>query len=263
MDDSTIRKRSFNGSELLVRSVSRKDFGREVVRFVSEAALIRSFGTYYFPTKSPSDCVLSFWGGAISSYWFRKNASDIISSAHFKSTIHRDVRAVSAGKVVISLWRPPQGHQLSSIFRRVGVLERVSVTTRGDSFSSRSFFLRNINDGPISRHEFEALTEILPMAHELIVLRHQVVGSDAYEYLPKRSVSRLRARGIPIFLSLSPRETEVCDCLAKGLSVQGTAFQLGISEATVKTLRRRSYRRLRISSAYELLAMLAKGSEPY
>jgi DNA-binding NarL/FixJ family response regulator len=99
---------------------------------------------------------------------------------------------------------------------------------------------------------------VLPLAHELINLRHRIVGSEAYSLLPTASVSGLRARGIASFLKLTPRETDVCDCLVKGLTVKGTALHLNLAETSVRTLRQRAYRKLNIVSAYELLAMLAK-----
>jgi len=259
MDDKPLtRTRRFNRSEILVRSVSSEAFGREILNYVSSATPIRNFGSYYFPASSPHQAVLSFWCGTISSYWFRKNASEIISSSHFKSSIRREIRSVPSERVMISLWRPLEGHQLSQVFRRVGILERISVTTKEKGFSSQSFFLRSRKDGPVQPHEFFTLTELLPLAHELIALRHRIVGSEAYEALPDASVSRLRSRGLSVFLQLSPRETDVCDCIVKGLSTRGTALQMGVSENTVRTLRRRSYRKLNITSGYELLAMLAK-----
>lgn len=259
MDDrGHSHRRRFNRIESLIRSVSKEGFGREILEFVSQAGRIRNLGSYYFPANLDADPVLSFWCGSISSYWFRKNAAEIISSSHFKSRIHRDVRSIPADKVDIAHWRPPDKHHLRKVFGRVGVLERISVTSKGSSFSSQSFFLRSSKDGPISVNELTGFAEILPLAHELIALRHQIVGSEAHELLPPASVSRLRARGISTFLLLSKRETDVCDCLVKGLSTRGSALHLGISETTVRTLRRRSYRKLNITSGYELLAMLAK-----
>ncbi len=55
--------------------------------------------------------------------------------------------------------------------------------------------------------------------------------------------------------TLTPREAEVCDLLLDGKSIAASALELGISEATVRTLRQRAYRRLQVGSARELMAL--------
>ena len=259
MDDNFFRaNRRLSRTEDLVRAVASDRFGRHVLEFVSQAGPIRNFGTYYCADQLLAGPILSFWYGTISSYWFRKNAADIISSVQFRELMRRQALSVPAGNVAIELWRPPQDHQLHKLFRRVGILERIAVTSRSELSSSQTFFLRSRSDGPVSAKEMKEFALVLPLAHELINLRHRIVGSEAFSFLPTASVSGLRARGIVSFLKLTPRETDVCDCLVKGLTVKGTALHLDLAETSVRTLRQRAYRKLNIVSAYELLAMLAK-----
>src|SRR5690606_16731246 len=49
------------------------------------------------------------------------------------------------------------------------------------------------------------------------------------------------------------REVEVCARILHGMSSIGIALDLGVSEETVRTYRKRSYQRLQIASERELL----------
>ena len=56
---------------------------------------------------------------------------------------------------------------------------------------------------------------------------------------------------------LTPRERQVCARAALGMSVEATGIALGIAKTTVVTFRQRAYRRLGVTSPYELLALVA------
>ncbi|MEY8838417.1 helix-turn-helix transcriptional regulator, partial [Cribrihabitans sp. XS_ASV171] len=117
------------------------------------------------------------------------------------------------------------------------------------------FYLRGAASGWIAPEEFARLRGVLPLAHELIGLRHRIVGSEAFHYTARSSASGLRERGAGLFADLSAREAEVCDHVVRGVGVSGTALAMGISENTVRTLRRRAYRKLAIHSAAQLVAL--------
>jgi hypothetical protein len=141
MDDSFFRViRRLSRTEDLVRAVTGDYFGRHVLDFVSQAGPIRNFGTYYCVDASLTGPILSFWYGTISSYWFRKNAADIISSVQFRELLRQQALSVPLGNVAIELWRPPQNHQVHKLFKRVGILERIAVTSRSQQSSSQTFF---------------------------------------------------------------------------------------------------------------------------
>ena len=57
------------------------------------------------------------------------------------------------------------------------------------------------------------------------------------------------------FVELTPREAEVCDLLLDGKSIAASALQLDISEATIRTLRQRAFRKLHVGSGRELMAL--------
>jgi DNA-binding NarL/FixJ family response regulator len=59
-------------------------------------------------------------------------------------------------------------------------------------------------------------------------------------------------------IHLSPREQDVLGCLAKGLTYQQIADQLGISIETVRTYLRRIYEKLHVQSRTEAVAKFMK-----
>ncbi len=59
--------------------------------------------------------------------------------------------------------------------------------------------------------------------------------------------------------SLSPREQEVLDCLAKGFLYKEIADKLGISYETVHTYIRRIYEKLQVRTRTEAVAKFLRG----
>jgi len=57
--------------------------------------------------------------------------------------------------------------------------------------------------------------------------------------------------------ALTPRERQVCARAAIGLSVEATAIDLGIAKTSVVTFRQRAYRRLGVTSPFELCGLVA------
>ena len=75
-------------------------------------------------------------------------------------------------------------------------------------------------------------------------------------YLLRRPASRIN-RSEPVAVVLSPREAQVADLVASGLSSKSIAKVLGILPSTVTTLRRRAYDKLGVSTGCELSAKWA------
>lgn len=240
----------------LVASVSTEGFGKALLAYVSRAAVIRNFGTFYFADLSHPRPVLSVWSGKISDYWFRNNAADILGSPRIQAEIQQRIAQAPPDGVHFEWWCPPEGDFRYDMYRRAGVLERIAVASRRGRSGYQSFFLRSVIDGPLTLEEVASLKQLLPVAHELIGLRHRIVGSEAFQFTSGLSVSSLRERGVGAFESLSRRESQVCDCIVRGLSVEGTAIELGLAASSVRTLRQRAYRKLGINSAGELMALI-------
>ena len=57
--------------------------------------------------------------------------------------------------------------------------------------------------------------------------------------------------------ALTRRERQICARAAIGLSVEATAIELGIAKTSVVTFRQRAYRRLGVTSPFELCGLVA------
>lgn len=262
MDDKTRRKNcNLIGPAALTTAVSRDEFGTAVLDYLSETARIGNFCVFFFPDLRYAKGVQSLCSGRIGDYWLRRNGDMIINDPKLIDPVLDAIRAAPEVGVRIERWHPSPNDAVLQLYEQFDVLERVSVTSRSSQFGYKSFFLRDKADGWISDKEYDGLCEILPFVHELIGLRHRITGAENFQLTAAHYVSGLRARQVFGFLKLSKREAEVCDCVVTGMTIAGTALELGISEATVKTLRQRAYRKLGVNSVTQLMALILHDSK--
>ncbi|MGI3186485.1 helix-turn-helix transcriptional regulator [Nioella aestuarii] len=234
----------------LVASVPLDGFGAALLAYIRTAAEIANFGAFFVPDLNRPQPVLSVWSGQMSDYWFNVNARRITShDALRRDFVDRILRAPPGG-LVIDRWHPPADDPRAPIYARDKVIERVSVASRAGRGGVVSFYLRGDHAGWLTEDELTRLREVLPLAHELIGLRHRLVGASG------STASGLRDRAVDPFTMLSPREAEVCDHAARGVSVAGTALTLGVSENSIRTLRKRAWRKLGVGSATQLTALV-------
>lgn len=241
--------------ERLIACAPKEDFGAVALEFLSNITRVENFGAYHIANLATPNPVLSFWSGRISDYWFRRDADLILADADTKTKIADQVLSAPDHSVTIDRWHPPDDSNRRAIYDRNGVIERVAVSSKDGRSGLRSFYLRSCTDGWISEDEYAALCRVLPMVHQLIGLRHQIIGTARHGIGDGANATRLRNTGAGGFRELTPREAEVCDLLLDGRSLAASALEMGVSETTVRTLRQRAYRRLDVGSARELMAL--------
>lgn len=240
----------------LLRGVERPDFDQTVLGFVVKAGTIRNFGAYFWTSVRRRQAVMSIAGGEIGSYWFNRDARDFVSNPEVLAEMHSLVSGDTVGDAGVLRFVPQPSDPRIANYRRAGIIERLTVATRSADTAILSFFLRSGADGPIDDAEFRRFQTILPLAHEAITIRHRMVGSEAFQFRQGLSILALRERGVRAFLALSLREAQVCNSILAGRTVEGTALDLAISANTVRTLRRRAYRKLGVSSAQQMMSLI-------
>ncbi|OIQ37226.1 MAG: helix-turn-helix transcriptional regulator [Roseobacter sp. MedPE-SW] len=240
----------------LAAATVRPDFASHLLSYIRAAAEIANFGTFYVADMSRPAPVLSIWAGEMSGYWFNRNASTILKDDRLMQSILQRIRAAEGSGLVIERWRPSPDDPISPIYARDQVIERVTVSSLNDRVGFQSFFLRGEKSGWFSDQEMQRLQQILPLAHELIGLRHRIVGAAAIGQAASARASTLREQDAGPFGTLTPREAEVCDLGVQGLSVAGTALELGVSENTIRTLRRRAYGKLGVHSSTQIATLI-------
>jgi DNA-binding CsgD family transcriptional regulator len=146
----------------------------------------------------------------------------------------------------------------SSAFRRrffdqAGIVERISIVQRGADHWRGMNIARHARQGCFSARELDNLAGLARLALPMLSrARSRVPTGTAL------SAAQLEDRFAGRCAGLTRRERQVCACAAIGMSVEATAIELGIAKTSVLTFRQRAYRRLGVTSPFELLALVAR-----
>ncbi len=138
------------------------------------------------------------------------------------------------------------------VFDDAGIVERVSIVQRGPDAWRAMNVSRHASDHYFSDRELGELIGLACLILPMLPLhrsRSSVPLAITVAELEDRFASRCAA--------LTRRERQVCARAAFGMSVEATANDLRIAKTSVLTYRQRAYQRLRVSSPFELCAMVA------
>lgn len=240
----------------LVAAVPSQDFEKLLRAYVSKPGRIRNIGGFYWKSIKRREAVLSIWAGEISQYRLRRSSLAILNVPDVFEEMQIAVSQCADGTREVEVIRPGQDDPRRPVIQKLGIRERLRVVSRDGDTALLTFYLRSEQDGPVTPGQFEEYRDILQVAHELIALRHKIVGSEAFHFSPGTSIASLKERSVAPFGSLSDREVQICDLIVLGHSAVGSALELGIAVTTVRTLRQRAYRKLGISSTTQLLALV-------
>jgi DNA-binding CsgD family transcriptional regulator len=169
----------------------------------------------------------------------------------------RDIYSNAAAPGAMALQRVGPGDIGAAAFRRrffdqPGIVERVSIVQRGKDNWRGINLARHVSDGRFSDRELDNLVALARLALPMLPLavRKPPPGPDlSAAEIEERLAARCR--------ELTARERQVCARAALGMSVEATGIALGIAKTTVVTLRQRAYRRLGVTSPFELLGLVA------
>jgi len=157
----------------------------------------------------------------------------------------------------IAVQRVHPGDIGSAEFRRrffdePGIVERISLVQRGANGWRGLNVARHRSDGVFSDRELDALAGLARLALPMLPLARPsgAIGTMV-------TSAQLEERFAHRWPTLTPRERQVCARAAIGLSVEATAIELGIAKTSVVTFRQRAYRRLGVTSPFELCGLVA------
>jgi DNA-binding CsgD family transcriptional regulator len=137
-------------------------------------------------------------------------------------------------------------------FERGGLCDKISlISTRQGRMVFCNLYRLNASGKFTERNLKDAQVLALPLtaAMWLHVERCEHASADP-AMAPARPYDEL-ARALE---SLSPRELQVCQRLLAGASNEGVALDLGIAINSVRTLRKRVYKKLQVNSAADLFS---------
>lgn len=132
-----------------------------------------------------------------------------------------------------------------------GILERVSIIQRGSDAWRVMSVARHRSEGYCSDEEIGTIVGLACLALPMLPLnRERPVQTQ------RLSVAQLEERFASRHAQLTLRERQVCARAAVGMTVEATALDLGIAKTSVLTYRKRAYQRLRVTSPFELCALV-------
>jgi len=137
------------------------------------------------------------------------------------------------------------------IFDDAGIIERVSVIQRGADSWRVMNVARHISQGCFSDTELNSLVSLACLLLPMLPLNRKR-GSERLTL----TVPQLEQRFASRYENLTARERQVCARAAIGMSVEATALDLGIGKTSVLTYRQRAYLRLKVTSPFELCALV-------
>lgn len=137
-----------------------------------------------------------------------------------------------------------------------GILERVSWLQGGHHASHCMTVARKSRSGPFRKAELDLLGGfarlLMPLAR-----RHQFLTGAAQMRGP-HAIPEIECRFGRRFPQLTLRERQACARAVVGMTAEGAALELGIALSSVLTYRKRAFRRLGVSSAGELAALIMR-----
>jgi DNA-binding CsgD family transcriptional regulator len=138
-------------------------------------------------------------------------------------------------------------------FEETGIAERLSVVQRAE----QTWRVMNVSKHrSFGRFTDAEISSVLALASVLLPMLPLNTARRSGTSGGHLTVEQYEARFTRRFTQLTRRECQVCARAAIGMTVEGTALDLGIGKTSVLTYRKRAYQRLNISSSYELSALV-------
>ena len=238
--------------ERLIAAIGSEDFGA-TVRHCVETLTLGARRLYLFEAAGRGDSALRYChcepriAELLPAYSLLYEGLDPIGDLY--------QAAPRAGDLAIQLVRPED--IVSADFRRrffdePGIVERLSLIQRGAKGWRGLNVARHASEGVFSEREIDGIAALARLALPMLrVARPAWTGNRAL------TAAQLEERFARRWPRLTPRERQVCSRAAIGMSVEATAIELWIAKTSVVTFRQRAYRRLGVTSPFELCGLVA------
>lgn len=143
------------------------------------------------------------------------------------------------------------------IYEKFGLDGRVSlIGCSNEQWRSINFY-KHVKKGGLADSDIVAVTKRAQVLFAAETRHLELLGDDhpSQTSVTVPSLDFLQQLLAIVAPDLSRREAEVCARALQGMTGEGTALDLNITDATVATLRRRAYAKLNISNLNELFAL--------
>lgn len=239
----------------IIDTIGDEEFETEFLAFLYHEYGAEHFAVLRFTPERPSEVISVSLDGTDTAH---RQIALYLDRQYWRA----DPNAIEAqrmiGKNATSLLRLnprslPDRDMRDSLYGRTGIGDRVLLCGGGADYSIGLSILRPEARGAFAAAEIDHLGRhcdtLLAIVNKHLGLRarRSELGAALNSIDQILSYVEMAPAGLP------RREAEVCARLIGGVSALGIALELGISEETVTTYRKRSYQRLGIASQRELL----------
>jgi DNA-binding CsgD family transcriptional regulator len=142
---------------------------------------------------------------------------------------------------------------LRSVYVETHIHERMTICGRRSTGVFWFSILRTDRHGMFSSAEVDWVTGCADFLLSTIAKHYEVAEKTWNDVEALTNLSEIKRRTAAAAERLPRRELDVCARILYGLSANGIALDLGLSEETVATYRKRAFHRLGIASRRELL----------
>jgi DNA-binding CsgD family transcriptional regulator len=244
----------------VVDAVGTERFGRELITFLNDAFGAEHCTLFRYREHVPSELISASHDGTNTARdqfsLYMRNAywrnDPILAEMFHKShnglpAIHRmDVETLTDGEI---------RHLL---YAQVNVRERMLLCSSLFGRAIGLCILRPEERGMLSNAQYAGLEDIASVLLSIVAKHAEMMEARHNFFLALRSVEEMEITFQRASVAFPKREAEVCARMLFGITPIGIALDLGISEDTVITYKRRAFQRLHIGSQRELLIWLVE-----
>jgi DNA-binding CsgD family transcriptional regulator len=240
----------------LIETIGRPDFAGTVMEVIGRFLPVAHFAALLQDAKSGVQVIAAASRS-------RDNTSSTIAQAYARQYFRNDpARRTTWGDRAaqdVALTHLRSCDLSHSPYRREcydkpGIIERLSVVCGSGGRIDSVNFYRTHQEGPFAAADYDIAIETTALLLPFIRRHRAIVESPAANRAETLERFSTRLQGLP--KRLAQREIEVCARALIGMSVEGTALDLGIGPTSVATYRQRAYQKLNISSQNELFALV-------
>ena len=245
--------------EALVNSICTQEFGPVLSKFYATFLILGECTVYYFPLNEPPQCILAEAPDDRSAI-AKSAAEQYIKSRYLDDDNLLDLQTQIKGRsyVVCRVHRDEvKDANFKNWFYETGIEAKLLILARLGSGYVNTNLYRFPNQPPFSKEDMDRFKKVSRFAFTCLKLH--VSNMDFGIDIHQRDGRLYKIEQLLMNNShahITERESEVCARIILGYSTTAIALNLGITENTVATIRKRAYSRLNISSQNELFEMV-------
>jgi DNA-binding CsgD family transcriptional regulator len=250
-----IRRPSAFEMGALVEAIGTPAFPAELLRFLNRETGVEHYCVFQLGRRTPRPIVFDSVAGR---QFVLDQSTRYLAGGCWRQdpTIDAARLCVSAGEASVlrlEVDRLPHGDLRDRIYGDANIRERIMICGGARSAALGLSVLRSSRDGRFDGGNLRRIRHVAGTLLALVGKHAQLAERVSRVSATLTSLVEIERNILVCYREMPRREAQVCARILYGLSGGGIALDLGISEQTVMTYRKRAYGRLGIATHRELL----------